>query len=171
MGLYFGVENRREAVKTKKIATYAICIAVTEAIGFLSGMLNRQATDIYANTIIKPVLSPQGIVFPIAWTILYALMAIGLAMVILSQASKDRTKGIIFYVIQLAFNFVWSFLFFGFQMFGVAFIWLLALLIFVIFMTLAFKKVSKTAAMLQIPYLCWLLFAGYLNAGVWVLNR
>ena len=74
-------------------------------------------------------------------------------------------------VVQLIVTFFWPLFFFNLQAFGFSFLWLLLLLGLVIWMILTFRKISSPAAILQIPYLLWLLFAAYLNAGVWYLNR
>lgn len=154
----------------KKIITYIFCILITEAIGFAAGMLTRDSISIYAETLAKPPLAPPGLVFPIAWSILYALMGIGMARVWLKQELDYRMKGICAYIIQLALNFAWCFIFFSFGAYLVALIELVVLLIAVVVMTVLFKKSDKPAALIQIPYICWLCFATYLNAGVLVLN-
>ena len=74
------------------------------------------------------------------------------------------------YGIQLAVNFVWSILFFCLQAYWFAFLWLLLLWVLIIAMIIAFMKVSFPAAMLQIPYLLWVTFAGYLSLFVALLN-
>jgi tryptophan-rich sensory protein len=73
-------------------------------------------------------------------------------------------------VLQLTVNFFWSILFFRLQAFGGALIWLIVLRALILWMIFSFRKVSPLAAKLQIPYLLWVTFAGYLNAGVWLLN-
>ena len=116
-------------------------------------------------------MSPPSIVFPIVWSILFALMGIGAARIYLSPAFNARTRSLMLFLIQLAFNFFWSIIFFNFQNFGFAFIWLIALWILILLMILSFREVDKLAAWLQIPYLLWVTFAAYLNLGVWLLNR
>lgn len=154
----------------KKPLIYIICIILIEAAGFAVGMLTREGTQIYADTLNKPVLSPPGIVFPIAWTILYALMGVSAARVILSDGSKARSMGLVFFGIQLALNLAWSFIFFGAQRFGFALIELLIMVAAVFAMTVQFMKCDPLVAKIQIPYIAWLCFATYLNAAVMVLN-
>ena len=158
-------------LKNQNIKTYGFWIVFTEAVGLLSGLITRKGMELYANTVIKPPLTPPGIVFPIVWTILYALMGIGAARVQLSDESPARAKGTLLYLTQLLFNFFWSILFFTVGNYPLAYFWLLALWGLVIGMILAFRKVDKTAAYLQIPYFLWLTFAACLNYGVWALNR
>ena len=149
---------------------YLFGILFTEAVGGLAGLLTREATEIYNSTIVKPPLSPPAIVFPIVWAILYALMGIGAARVWMAPLSPARTRSLRLFLLQLAFNFFWSILFFNFQAFGLAFFWLAVLWILILRMILSFYEVDRPAAWLQLPYLLWVLFAAYLNFGVWKLN-
>ena len=149
---------------------YVCFIAVTEAVGALSGFLTRSGTKAYEANIIKPALTPPGSVFPVVWAILYALMGIGAARIWLSRPSTMRTRSLLLFVVQLAVNFCWSLLFFNKQAFGFAFIWLVLLWVLILLMIRTFYKVDPLAAKLQIPYLLWVTFAGYLNYMVWQLN-
>lgn len=146
-------------------------LGLTEAVGALSGWLTRDGMELYKSQVIKPALSPPPIVFPIVWGILYGLMGIGMARVALSARSEERTDAMQVYLLQLAVNFVWSIFFFNLQSYGGALIVLLILLALIIWMISRFHRVDSPAALLQIPYVLWVSFAAYLNAGVWVLNR
>lgn len=150
--------------------TYVFWILFTEAVGALSGLLTRRATEIYSTVIVKPALSPPAIVFPIVWVILYALMGIGAARIWLTPPSPGRTRSIRLFLLQLGFNFAWSIIFFNFQAFGFAFFWLAVLWVLIVRMILSFYDQDRPAAWLQLPYLLWVLFAAYLNLGVWKLN-
>lgn len=158
-------------MKIRTWKTYACWIIFTEAVGALSGWLTREGAEIYNATIEKPALSPPAIVFPIVWGILFALMGIGAARIYTSPASDARSRSLLLFFTQLAFNFFWSIIFFNFQNFLFAFIWLIILWGLILSMLLSFRKVDKIAAWLQIPYLVWVTFAAYLNLGVWILNR
>ena len=151
--------------------TYLLTVILTEGLGFAVGMMTRNATQIYGDVIVKPRFSPPAILFPIAWTLLYALMAIGLSRVLTAEASNYRSAAVALYVGQLILNLSWCFIFFSFQRFDLAFLWLLLLFAMVVAMVVAFRQIDNIAWKLQIPYMLWLMFAGYLNAGVWMLNR
>ncbi len=157
-------------MKNKPWKSYAAWILFTEAVGALAGFLTRSGMELYKTTILKPPLSPPAVVFPIAWTILYALMGIGAARIWQKPPSPGRSRSLRLYLLQLAFNFLWSFLFFSFQAFGFAFLWLAVLWILIVRMILSFYDQDRPAAWLQLPYLLWVLFAAYLNLGVWKLN-
>lgn len=154
-----------------KWKTYAVWIALAEAVGALSGWLTREGARVYEASVSKPPLSPPGIVFPIVWAILFALMGIGAARIYQAPASGGRSRSLAIFLVQLAVNFFWSIIFFEFQAFGFAFLWLLLLWGLIVWMILSFRKVDRPAAWLQIPYLLWVTFAAYLNLGVWMLER
>lgn len=157
-------------MKKSNWKTYGLWILITEAVGALSGLLSREGTKIYSESIVQPPLSPPAIVFPIVWTILFALMGISAARIYMADPSQTRSRGLNLYIAQLVVNFFWSLIFFNAQAFGFAFIWLLLLWALVLWMILTFRKIDPLAAWLQIPYLLWLTFAAYLNLGVWYLN-
>ncbi|MBQ9012391.1 MAG: tryptophan-rich sensory protein [Bacilli bacterium] len=117
----------------------------------------------------KPINVP-GIIFPIVWGVLYLLMSIS-CYIVSESSDPARNKALIIYWVQLVINSIWSLIFFGFEMYLFAFIWLLILLISVIIMIVKFYKVDKKAAYLNIPYVIWIIFAGYLNLGIYLLNR
>ena len=148
-----------------------IWIVLTEAVGALAGFLTRDGMELYKTQVVKPPLSPPAIVFPIVWGILYALMGIGIARVWLSAWSEERADAIQVYLLQLAINFTWSIFFFNLRSFGGALAVLLILLGLIFWMIFRFRRVDRPAARLQIPYVIWVCFAAYLNAGVWLLNR
>lgn len=116
----------------------------------------------------KPFLSPPGYVFPIVWTVLYTLMGVSLYLV--SEECGYKKKSYILYAVQLILNSLWTLFYFGLDMKLFAFLILVGLIISVILMILEFRKLNKTAAYLQIPYLIWLIFAGYLNLATYLLN-
>ncbi len=157
-------------MKTFNWKPYVFWVALAEGVGALAGRLTRDGVTLYTQTVLQPPLSPPPFVFPIVWAILYALMGIGAARVYLTPASNARSRGLLLFLIQLAFNFLWSIVFFNLQAYGFAFFWLIALWLLIAWMTASFYQVDKLAALLQIPYLLWVAFAGYLNFGVWMLN-
>ncbi len=156
----------------KNIKVFVIAIAMPVAVGLLSAFLTRNSMDIYSE-VETPPLSPPSILFPIVWTILYVLMGISSALVWINREKdpKSAESGLLYYAVSLAFNFAWSIVFFNFRWFLFAFVWLLVLLYLIIRTILSYRKVSPVAAYLQIPYAVWVAFAGYLNAGIWILNR
>ena len=154
----------------KKWKPYLISAGIALGVGALSGLLSMGGMRDYAESVVKPALTPPGWLFPVVWTILYTLMGISSARIWLAPESTARDKGLNLYATQLIVNFFWSLIFFNAQAFGFATIWLILLIALVVLMINQFNKVNRRAALLQIPYLLWILFALYLNIGVWKLN-
>ncbi len=117
-----------------------------------------------------PPFAPPAWVFPVAWSILYTLMAIAAYLVFVSN-DLDRGPALRLYLLQVAINALWSFFFFRLEWRLFAFFWLLLLIAVVVLTMVAFRKINRTAFRLLIPYLLWLLFAAYLNLGYYLLNR
>ncbi len=151
--------------------TYAFWIVLTELAGAAAGLLSRKGTELYQASVLKPALSPPGWLFPVVWTILYLLMGVAAARISLHGSGDRRSKALRLYLAQLGVNFLWPLIFFDLQAFGPAFLWLVLLWGLIVFMLLSFRDIDRTAAVLLLPYLLWVGFAGYLNFGVWLLNR
>ena len=139
---------------------FFILLIITFAITLIPTIFISFNTDF-----IKPVLFPPKVIFPIVWTTLYILMTIS---IYLSTKFDDDTY--VIYFLQLIVNAIWSPLFFGFRWYLVSFIWLILLLVLVLKMVKQMKYKNTIASYLQIPYIIWILFAGYLNLGVYLLN-
>ena len=160
-----------------------ICILIPLAVGAVAGFLTKDGMESFA-LLNKPPLSPPAWVFPVAWTILYTLMGISSYFIYVSEPqkvnksisdkntkeNKEKSQALSTYGYQLIVNFLWPVFFFNFQWYFFAFLWLVLLWILVAKMILEFGGISQTAAFLNVPYLLWLSFAGYLNLGIWLLN-
>lgn len=152
----------------KTWVSYVLFIGIAIFTEVISGALTSGSMKTYEQ-LQKPPLTPPGILFPIVWTVLYLLMGIGAARIYQTGAAEVR-QALILWGIQLAVSFVWSLIFFNAGAFLAAFLWLLLLWGLVLAMILSFRALDRTAALLQIPYLLWITFAGYLNVSIWRLN-
>lgn len=152
-----------------KIKPLVISLAVSLGIGGLSALLTRDAMKEFA-LLDQPPLSPPGWVFPAVWTVLFILMGAA-AYLVWIENRPGRSGALWLYGVQLAFNFLWTIIFFNTERRGFALVWLIALWGLILATILRFRKQSDTAWKLLIPYELWVTFAGYLNAGVWYLNR
>ncbi len=149
----------------------AINIIVPLAVGAISGLLTREGMQNFSN-IIKPAITPPSYVIPIIWTVLYILMGISTYLIYASDASLlQKEEALRIYALQLGVNFLWSFIFFNMSAYLLAFVWLVLLWGLIIAMILAYYPISKCAALLQIPYLLWVTFAGYLTFMIYQLNK
>ncbi len=139
--------------------------------GTLVGLLTRNGVQIFNETAKKPVFMPPGWLFPVAWTVLYALMGTAAYMIDDSPYTGERERAMLFYYIQLAMNLLWSFLFFGGRFYLAALVWLLALLVLIVVTVVKFWKIKPKRGPLLLPHAAWVTFASVLNAAVWLLNR
>ena len=154
---------------SKERKAYVFFIILCEAVGIVSGLISMMGMREFGE-VNQSELTPPGIIFPIVWTILYALMGIGAARVYLAEESLEQIKGLIVFFMQLAVNFFWSIIFFNLQAFQFAFWWLLLLWVLIIIMIVLFWMSDRLAAILQVPYIIWVTFAGYLTYMAWMLN-
>lgn len=145
-----------------------IFILIPLAVGLVSGILSKNSMSMY-NSLNQPALSPPGWVFPVVWTILYILMGVS-SYLIATSPSQKKQEALLLYAIQLFLNFIWSPIFFGLGNYLLAFLVLVLLWYVIVKMIRAFFRIDPTAALLQIPYLLWITFAGYLNLAIIFLN-
>ena len=150
--------------------TLILCILIPLAVGFLASVFTSDSVMLFSE-ITKPPLSPPAWAFPVVWTILFVLMGASSYLVLASKKPQSQIKSALtVYGIQLAFNFFWSIIFFNLQAYLFAFFWLVILWLLIILTIYLFSKINKTAAILLIPYLLWVTFAGYLNYAIYLLN-
>ncbi|WP_296626898.1 TspO/MBR family protein [uncultured Negativibacillus sp.] len=161
--------------KKQSLLALALNLVLVAAVSGLSVLLSGDGMGRYPD-LVRPPFSPPGIVFPVVWTILFILMAVSAWMILRSLTEVFSIKGALYssslllYFVQLIVNLLWPVLFFRLSLYLPALLWLVLLIVLVVQMIRSFYRVNKTAALLQIPYLLWLVFAGYLNLGVWLLN-
>lgn len=155
----------------EKTKTYFVSIAIALAVGIISALLTMGNMDFYSE-ITKPALAPPSILFPIVWTVLYTLMGISAAMIYGEKDAKPAqvNRAMAVYGLNLLLNFFWSIIFFNMRAFLFSFIWLVALWAVILIMIIMFYRIKPIAGILQIPYLLWVTFAGYLNLSIYILN-
>ncbi len=154
-----------------KLRQLVLCIGIPLAVGGLSGWVTRGAMEDF-QSLNQPPLSPPGWLFPVVWTVLFVLMGIASYLVVRSQGPEKLVqRALVFYGIQLGFNFLWSILFFNLGLYLVSFFWLVLLWCLILLTTLQFSSLDRRTFWLMLPYLAWVAFAGYLNLGIFWLNR
>ena len=144
-------------------------LAIPLAVGGLAALVSGGMGDY--KMLNQPPLSPPGWVFPIVWTILYLAMGYAAYRVQNSDAEPDAIRrAMVFYYVQLALNFLWPVLFFGFDAYLLAFVEILLLWVAICVTMWNFYRIDERAGDLFLPYLLWVTFAAYLNLGVYLLN-
>lgn len=157
--------------ETKKAASWRSLIvleAATLGAGGLVGFLTQRDSSFYEG-LVKPSFAPPGWLFPIAWTLLYAAMALAMWFV-LRRGSRDRFLLLGLYIAQLAVNLLWPVLFFVQEALGLAFFWLILLWMLAAIMLYQFFREDRVAGWLLVPYQLWLTFAAVLNFTIARLN-
>lgn len=157
----------------QKITRVLIVVVTCLCIGYFSRVIMRDSIDVWYPTLVKPGFTPPNWIFAPVWSVLYIMMGVAAGLV-WNRIESDRInsrKGLQFFAIQLALNFLWSYLFFGLHnlllaLAEIAVLWLMIYETYVVF-----KRVDKTAGMLLLPYLAWIGFATVLNAAFFWLNR
>jgi len=139
----------------------AALIIGTVGPGALVGFLTQQDSSFYEG-LNKPVFAPPGWLFPVAWAVLYTAMATAMWFV-LREKGRDRFILLGLYIVQLAVNLLWPWLFFVQKALGLAFFWLVLLWTMVLIMLYQFFRESRVAGWLILPYQLWLTFAAVLN--------
>ena len=162
------LKNLKENINRKLLIKN---LTIPLLVGLISGFATKSANEDFRATAIQPFFSPPPWVFPVVWTILYILMGVSAYLIETADYNTGKkNQALITYYLSLIFNFFWSFIFFTFGAYLFAFIWLLVLLILVVVYTIKYYKINKTASLLNIPYILWLIFAGILNFSVYLLN-
>ena len=147
-----------------------VAVVGTEAIGGLSGLAAGGDFVSYFRDLRKPPATPPPAVFGPAWTILYLLMAVAAWLVWREGLTRRTALALGLFAAQLTLNFAWSLIFFGQHRAGAALLEIAVLWLVILATIIAFWRVRPAAAALLVPYLGWVSFAAYLNAGIWRLN-
>ena len=140
-------------------------------LGTLSGRLAGSGEDNpWFEALAKPELMPPGWVFGAAWTLLYILLGLSLAMVLHARGARERPRALLLFAFQLLLNFAWSPVFFGWHQLGTALSLIAAMIVTVLAMIFVIWRIRVVAALLLYPYLGWLAFAALLNYQILALN-
>ncbi|HFF3759162.1 tryptophan-rich sensory protein [Stenotrophomonas forensis] len=143
--------------------------AVTFAAAALGAWASTSAASFYASLAL-PAWAPPASVFGPVWTLLYAMMAVAAWLVWRERGWRGARPALTLYLVQLAVNALWSWLFFGWKLGALAFADILVLIVLVCATILGFLRIQRAAAVLLLPYLAWISFASALNFAVWRAN-
>jgi len=128
-----------------------------------------QAKTFYGE-LVQPSWAPPASVFGPVWSLLYGMMAIAAWLVWRNGGFRANSTALSIFLVQLAVNALWSWLFFAWQLGAWAFVDILFLWVLIVATIVCFWRVRPLAGALLIPYLCWVSFAAFLNYSVWQLN-
>ena len=146
-----------------------LLLLVTASAALIGGMASVRAADFYRQ-LSKPAWAPPAQIFGPVWSVLYLLMAIAAWLVVRSRGWPRARPAMALYLIQLGFNALWTWLFFRWQLGGIALLEILALWALVVLTAATFWRTRRLAGLLLLPYLVWITFAAALTYEVWRRN-
>jgi benzodiazapine receptor len=163
----FKGDNKMKRNILKLVASLIIC----QLAGIIGSFFTTPAIPIWYVSLEKPSFTPPDAVFSPVWITLFVLMGISLYFIWRELPRQQGAKiALYFFILQLVLNVCWSIIFFGLQNPFAAFIEIIILWIAILLTILVSFRVSKTAAILLIPYILWVSFAAVLNFFIWNLN-
>jgi len=150
----------------KLIIACILCLSV----GWIGSFFTDSASGWYQN-LNKPFFNPPGWVFAPVWTALYIIMGVSVFLIWQKGLSERKVKiALIFFIVQLLLNAIWTPLFFGLESPFAAFVDIVFLWLAILITIVLFFKLSRAAAFLLIPYILWVTFAAVLNFSIWIMN-
>ena len=155
--------------RSSQVSGFLGWVAITFVAATLGAWASTSAASFYA-TLTLPAWAPPASVFGPVWTLLYAMMAVAAWLAWRERGWRGARPALLLYLVQLAANALWSWLFFGWKLGALAFADILVLIVLVCATIVAFARIRPAAAVLLLPYLAWILFASALNFAVWRAN-
>jgi benzodiazapine receptor len=161
--------------KQKKVGSLVAAIIVPQLIGGLGALATARSVNTWFRRLRKPSWNPPGAIFGPIWTTLYLMM--GIASWLVFRAGQERRapqvqveSALKLYGVQLVFNLLWSFIFFGMRNLRLAMAEIVVLWSFILATLVNFVQINPLAGVLLLPYQLWTTFATALNAALWRLN-
>ena len=143
-------------------------VVVCMAAGFIG---SRFPPGAWYESLSKPEWNPPNWIFAPVWTTLYVMMAVAAWQVWRNVGFSGARYALSLFMVQLALNALWSYLFFGLNSPALAFLEIMILWTVILIVLLLFWRINTTAGALMVPYLAWVSFATYLNFVLWQLNQ
>ena len=152
----------------KELGKLAVALLIPQATGLIGSFFTASAIPTWYATLVRPELAPPNWIFAPVWTTLFLLM--GIALFLVWRKGEGVRLALLLFAAQLVLNVLWSVLFFGLQSPALALVEVGVLWLAILATIGAFWRISRTAALLLVPYLLWVTFAAYLNYQYWLLN-
>ena len=152
--------------KQEQIVGLAGWLFVSFVAAAIGGAASIHAGPFYTQ-LARPDWAPPSFLFGPVWTVLYALMGIAAWLVWRVGGFRATKSALTLFLVQLALNALWSWLFFGWHRGGLAAVEVLVLLVLILATAMAFWRISRVAALFLVPYLLWVSFASVLTWAVW----
>lgn len=154
---------------SRQVVGLLLWLLAAYAAAAVGGFASAGAGAFYAE-LVRPAWAPPGWLFGPVWSILYTLMGVSAWLVWRVDGFSGARSALVVFLLQLVANALWSWLYFGLRLGGVAFAELLLLWALILATLVLFWRVNRVAAVLLAPYLAWVTFAAALNFATWRLN-
>jgi len=158
-------------MNTVQLFKLVASLVLTLGVGAIAGKFTASSVQGWYAGLNKPSFNPPNWLFGPVWTVLYIILGISLFLIWNLEPSQERNLAIGVFLIQLIFNFCWSFIFFQFKMIGPALVDIVVLWLTIVGMLILFYMIKPLAAYMNIPYLLWVTFATILNTAYYFLNK
>lgn len=158
-------------MKKSELFKLLVSLMMPLGLGTLAGIFMATALPEWYANLNQPSFNPPNWIFGPVWSTLYILMGFSLFLIWDVDASKERNLAIYIFLLQLVLNIGWSFIFFNFNMIGLALVDIILLWISIVIMLVLFYRIKPLASAINIPYLLWVTFAAILNTSFYFLNR
>lgn len=158
----------RPTLPSRALGLAAFCLAAVAAA--VTGSLSAVSASDQYQDLVQPTWAPPPFLFGPVWTVLYALIAVSGWLVWRRSGWSGARTALSVYAVQLVLNALWTPLFFGAGLFGLAFAEIVLLWVAIVATVVLFARHSRPAAALLVPYVAWVTFAGALNLAIWTLN-
>jgi benzodiazapine receptor len=160
---------RQQLTRSRGLLGLLGWLVLAFAAAAVGGLASASARDFYRELAL-PSWAPPGWLFAPVWTVLYALMGISAWLVWRAKGFAGARSALVFFVVQLAVNALWTWLFFMWRQGALAFAEIVLLWALILGTMVLFWRVSKVAAILLVPYLAWVTFASALTLAAWRMN-
>jgi benzodiazapine receptor len=155
----------------KDLFKLILCLIVCQLAGFVGSLFTSPRIPAWYASLNKPSFTPPNWVFSPVWISLFVIMGISLFLVWQKTLRHPYVRvALLWFVVQLALNMLWSIIFFGLKSPFFAFIEIIFLWIAILITIIRSFRVSRLPGVLLIPYILWVSFAAVLNFSIWNLN-
>jgi tryptophan-rich sensory protein len=156
----------------KKLGKLVFSVFICLMTGFPGSFFTMDSVRTWYADLSRPSFTPPDWTFGVVWPMLYIMMGISVFLIWERGINKKQVKlALGFFVFQLVLNGLWTPIFFGLHMIGIALVEIILLWVAIVLTILSFWRISKPSTFLLFPYILWVSFAVVLNAALWYLNR
>ena len=155
--------------RSRKFLLLLLALALVYAVEWSASAFTQSSANTWYTTLEKPSWTPPKLAFPIVWTLLYTLIALSFWLILCDRRAYKTSVFVPFFV-QLTLNFTWSFAFFYLRSSLLGLFNIGLLLAAILWTIVSFRRFSRWAAWLLVPYFFWVVYASALNLRIWMLN-